>query len=165
MSITYLKGDATRPQEPGPKLIVHICNTIGAWGAGFVLSISKRWSEPETQYRNWFRGNYDDERAVTSGPFALGEIQVVKVSDDLAVVNMIAQENIRNFGASLIPPIRYEALRTCLGRIAVHAKSSNASVHMPKIGTGLAGGDWATIDPIIQEQLRDIPVFVYEYGR
>lgn len=171
MSITYLKGDATRPQEPGPKLLVHICNTVGRWGAGFVLSISKRWSEPEIQYRNWFRGNYgfrgnyDDKMVTTSGSFALGEIQIVKVSDDLAVVNMIAQESVCNFGASLIPPIRYEALRTCLGQVAAHAKYSNASVHMPKIGTGLAGGDWAVIEPIIQEQLRDIPVFVYEYGR
>ena len=60
---------------------------------------------------------------------------------------------------------QFQTLGNYLGQVAAHAKSSNASVHMPKIGTGLAGGDWAVIEPIIQEQLQGIPVFVYEYGR
>jgi hypothetical protein len=36
---------------------------------------------------------------------------------------------------------------------------------MPKIGSGLAGGDWNIIEQIIIEELckHDIPVFVYEY--
>jgi len=35
--ITYLVGDATQPQGEGVKVIAHICNDIGAWGAGFVI--------------------------------------------------------------------------------------------------------------------------------
>lgn len=162
--VTYLKGDATAPQAKGKKLIVHITNTAGKWGKGFVLAVSKRWPEPEAAYRAWYHARIHMDVSGDGG-FRLGQIQVVKVSDDLAVVNMIAQESILNFGASLIPPIRYEALRTCLGQVAGYAKFFNASVHMPKIGTGLAQGDWSVIEPIIQEQLRDIPVFVYEYGR
>ena len=30
--ITYITGDATRPQEVGPKIIAHICNNLGGWG-------------------------------------------------------------------------------------------------------------------------------------
>lgn len=45
--ISYLKGDATNLVIPGNKIIVHICNDIGAWGKGFVLAVSKRWSESE----------------------------------------------------------------------------------------------------------------------
>lgn len=30
MNITYLKGDATTPTATGNKIIVHICNDIGA---------------------------------------------------------------------------------------------------------------------------------------
>jgi hypothetical protein len=44
--INYLKGDATFPEAKGTKIICHICNDLGAWGKGFVLAISKRWSEP-----------------------------------------------------------------------------------------------------------------------
>jgi O-acetyl-ADP-ribose deacetylase (regulator of RNase III) len=34
--ITYLVGDATALETPGLKIIVHVCNDIGAWGKGFV---------------------------------------------------------------------------------------------------------------------------------
>lgn len=42
MTIHYLKGDATNPVGPGPKIIAHICNDIAAWGKGFVLAVSMR---------------------------------------------------------------------------------------------------------------------------
>jgi hypothetical protein len=41
--INYLKGDATNPLGPGKKALLHICNTTGTWGKGFVLALSKRW--------------------------------------------------------------------------------------------------------------------------
>ena len=53
MQINYLKGDATVPAGDGPKVIVHICNDVGAWGKGFVLAISKRWPTAERDYRKW----------------------------------------------------------------------------------------------------------------
>lgn len=40
--IQYKKGDATNPIDNGNKVIVHICNDIGAWGKGFVMAISKK---------------------------------------------------------------------------------------------------------------------------
>ena len=52
--ISYLVGDATAPQIPGPKIIVHVCNDIGAWGKGFVKAHSNRWSETESQYKGWY---------------------------------------------------------------------------------------------------------------
>lgn len=36
-SITYLKGDATKPATEGNKIIVHICNDIGGWGYLFMI--------------------------------------------------------------------------------------------------------------------------------
>ena len=55
MDINYLNGDATNPTGNGNKIIVHICNDIGGWGKGFVMAISKRWKQPEHQYREWFK--------------------------------------------------------------------------------------------------------------
>ena len=46
--ISYLVGDATAPKTPGPKMIVHVCNDIGAWGKGFVMALSRRLPEPES---------------------------------------------------------------------------------------------------------------------
>ena len=41
----------------------------------------------------------------------------------------------------------------------------NYSIHMPRIGCGLAGGDWKTIENIIQRTFVDIAnvdVYVYD---
>ncbi|MFH2141814.1 MAG: hypothetical protein ABIJ97_05295 [Bacteroidota bacterium] len=44
------------------------------------------------------------------------------------------------------------------------AVKNNCSVHMPRIGCGLAGGKWAKIEPLIIKLLSgfDIQVFVYD---
>lgn len=52
--ITYLVGDATRPEVGGNKIIAHICNDAGGWGKGFVLALSQVSPIPESSYREWF---------------------------------------------------------------------------------------------------------------
>ena len=155
--ITYLKGDATVPQAKGTKIIVHICNNIGGWGKGFVLAISKRWSEPEKSYREWHRNRAKND-------FELGSIQVIQVADYIYVGNMIAQQGIKT-GSNGVP-IGYEAVRECLEKIAKEAQLLSASIHMPRIGCGLAGGKWEKIEPIIQETLiqKELDVYVYDFN-
>ncbi len=51
LPLKTIKGDATSPQAKGRKVIAHICNDLGGWGKGFVLAISRRWPEPERDYR------------------------------------------------------------------------------------------------------------------
>lgn len=166
MPITYLKGDATCPQTAGTKLIVHVCNDSGGWGAGFVLAISKRWTRPEQMYRRWYNNRepiMDPEPGqivMTSGRFELGETQAVMVKPGLAVINMVAQAGTRT--GSKGPPIRYWALESCLGKVNGYADSFKASVHMPRIGCGLAGGKWDLVEPLIVRKLGNVPVFVYD---
>ena len=63
------------------------------------------------------------------------------------------------------PPIRYDALASCLASVSAKALELGASVHMPRIGCGLAGGDWAKVEPLIDDQLcaRAIAVTVYDF--
>jgi O-acetyl-ADP-ribose deacetylase (regulator of RNase III) len=155
-AIAHLRGDATQPVGPGRKILVHCCNDIGGWGAGFVLAISRRWPEPEAQYR---------ALAYKSRPrLPLGFVQFVPVSDEIDVANLIGQCGCGP-GPDGLPPIRYEAIRIGLQRIADEAVALGASVHMPKMGAGLAGGDWAVIERIVVETLcsKDIPVTVYTF--
>jgi len=154
--ITYLKGDATQPQAKGNKIIAHVCNDLGGWGKGFVLAISKRWPEPESEYREWHR-----HRATND--FSLGEVQLVKVEQYIWVVNMIGQRGMKT--GSKGPPVRYPAIEQCLGSIIEKAQELEASVHMPRIGCGLAGGKWDKIEPLIKQTLcqANIDVYVYDY--
>jgi O-acetyl-ADP-ribose deacetylase (regulator of RNase III) len=156
-TINYVKGDATQPQAKGNKIIAHVCNDLGGWGKGFVLAISKRWPEPEAAYRAWHRGR-------SMNDFGLGAVQLVQIEPYVWVANMVAQRGMKT--GSNGPPIRYEAVRTCLGKLAGEAKILGASVHMPRIGCGLAGGRWEEIEPIILDELtsRGVEVTVYDLG-
>lgn len=62
--------------------------------------------------------------------------------------------------------MRYEAIDTALGAVADQAVELGASVHMPRIGCGLAGGKWSRIEPLIEQRLRrrGIPVTVYDFA-
>lgn len=151
--LRFVRGDATDPEGEGKKIIAHICNDIGAWGRGFVLALSRRWDEPEAEYRKW---------SEAEAGFGLGAVQFVQVEPSLWVANMIAQHGIARGTSG--PPIRYEVVAECLHAVAVKAQELGAAVHMPRIGCGLAGGEWSRIEPLIQQQLCDqnVPVTVYD---
>jgi O-acetyl-ADP-ribose deacetylase (regulator of RNase III) len=153
MTITYLKGDATQPAGGGPKIIAHICNDIGGWGRGFVLAVSARWSEPERAYRQM-------AQSCLQPTLPLGEVQLVNVEPELWVANMVGQRGVVSYKG--VSPIRYEAVRKCLTKLGEHAKALGASIHMPRIGCGLAGGSWDQIEPLIESCLSDVKVFVYD---
>jgi O-acetyl-ADP-ribose deacetylase (regulator of RNase III) len=157
MTISYRYGDATAPAGTGPIVIVHVCNDVGKWGKGFVLAISKRWSEPERMYR----------AAFTKLPFPqLGDVQFMSVTNDITVANLIGQHGVRRPHSKSPPPIRYPAIREGLKKVATFAHQHGASVAMPRIGCGLAGGTWEEIEPIIEETLgaQRIPVSVYDFS-
>lgn len=160
----YRVGDATLPQGGGHRMIIHCCNSIGAWGAGFVMSLSKRWKKPEEQYKLWYRSQVLDRV-----PFKLGEIQIVDVNSDLSVVNMIAQDGIgfkKNEQGELIPPVRYDALESCLKKVAKEAKDRKSSIHAPRICCGLAGGRWNKVEPLLVTNLinQSISVNIYDFS-
>lgn len=147
LEIKYVRGDATLPQGDGNKIICHICNDVGAWGAGFVLAISKRWATPEIAYR-------------TKKKHSLGQVDFIRVNNETLVANMIAQRGI-SFEKN-IPPINYSAVKICLNIVNDMAFSTSSTVHMPRIGTGLAGGNWDDILKIIEDTMS-VNVIVYDY--
>lgn len=153
--IKYILGDATEPViKDGTRIITHVCNDIGKWGKGFVLAISKKWKKPEQVYRSCHN-------------YRLGDIQVVNVGGSIQVVNMIGQRHI--YPQDNIPPIRYEAIEQCFKNLMIDIDTScnlfeRTTVHMPRIGCGLAGGEWWKIEKIIHNSLieKNIPVYVYD---
>ena len=148
--IQYVKGDATAPNmdAEGEHVIVHCCNNIGGWGSGFVLALNKRWAAPQRAYRSM-------------DAYPLGAIQLVKVAPRLSVCNLIGQVGVgrRPDGS---PPVDYAAIRTGLVALRSTFHDKTVSVHMPRMGAGLAGGKWETIEAIVNEVLEGYPVTVYD---
>ena len=163
--IEYLRGDIRSPRHEGrPIVIPHIVNDANRMGAGVALALSRKWPSVKSRYHDWAGG------ALAGVPFALGAVQSVKVVADPQpwwVINMVAQTAPRALsgpGSKAPPPIRYDALRTCLTKVAAFSLARGASVHMPQIGSKRAGGDWdGAIVPLIEETLvaRCVPVVVY----
>lgn len=96
--------------------------------------------------------------------FGLGVVQFVQVSPYIWVANGVGRRGMRT--GSNGAPVRYEAIDAALGAVADRAAELGASVHMPRIGCGPAGGKWSRIEPLIEKRLtgRDLPVTVYDFG-
>lgn len=151
MNINYINGDATAPIGDKHKTIIHCCNNKGGWGKGFVLSLSNKWSLPEKIYRSRL-------------DYVLGEIMIVNVESDITVINMVCQNGFRSKDNPT--PLDYAALAICLDNVYKYCKFKNTSVHCPRIGCGLAGGNWEYIEELLKHAFIDnnIPVTVYDYG-
>ena len=157
--IHYVIGDATDPivRDNENSLIVHCCNTLGFWGAGFVVPLGKRYPKAKESYKQYIEKN---------GKGHLADVDEVKVADNIYVENLIGQSFLYKQPNGQIP-CNYLAIELGFRSIIEKwmAKTENYSIHMPRIGCGLAGGDWKTIENIIQRifiDIADVDVFVYD---
>jgi hypothetical protein len=162
------EGDATEPQTTHDKEVVvipHCCNNIGAWGAGFVLALSKKWEEPEKQYRSFCERN---KMAGIQLPI-LGKVNYAKINNFLVVANMIGQDG--TVGPDNHRPVKYWALANAMREVVgyidmIKAQTKNPVViHCPKFGCALAGGEWEFVQALIEEIWLEagIDVVVYEF--
>lgn len=94
--------------------------------------------------------------------FRLGAAQIVPVNQLVEVANMIGQSGIKA-GAAKIPPVRYAAIVEALEQVAGRAQADGKSIHMPRIGDGLAGGDWSRIETILVSLVERHGVSIYVY--
>ena len=146
--ITYLEGDATRPliRRGRNAVIAHVVNSCGGWGSGlgmFTGALSRRWPEPEHEYREWYARQRDWE---------MGAVLFVKVEPRIVVANMLCQHGYRRQDNPV--PLKYPALAIAWDEVVHYAAEQRADVHFPKLGTVRAGGDWSIISEILQ---RDVP--------
>lgn len=153
-TINYLPGDATEPiAVPGEKIIIHCVNDVGAWGAGFVVPLGKKYPSCRQKYWDeWYTKN-------------LGDIIPCRVEPGVTVIHMFGQRGLYRIQG--VPPIRYSAIRMCLQKVVQYIKENfktPVSVHCPRFGAGLAGGHWPIIEKIIEETLitNGIEVYVYD---
>jgi hypothetical protein len=126
-----------------PKCVIsHICNNDLAWGAGFVLSLARRYPDARTSYLSLPRG--------ADKKLKLGHTQFV-LCNNVIVANMIAQNG---FISKDNPhPCDLEYLKVCLVDVFRLATSLNLPVHMPRIGSKLGGQSWNSVEAAINKVL------------
>jgi len=135
--IRYENTDAIKGAlEDEGSILAHVVNDVGVMGRGIALGIKKQWPEVEKAYTDFF---------ISGGINMVGSVQFVEVaSGKVTVANMFAQHLIRLTGAGT-DHIQYDWLQRCLDRLFEEAHERDANIHMPKIGTVFAGGDWDRI--------------------
>ncbi len=142
-NLHFYKGDATQPRGTERKILLQVVNDKArTWGPGFAAAVKKRWPSAEKQFTEWVMSRDRD--------FRLGGVHVVSLRDDLILASLVAQHG---YGPSDKPRLRYGALLESLRKVAEVAKQQSATIHMPRIGSGLAGGDWSIVEGILQETL------------
>jgi chromodomain-helicase-DNA-binding protein 1-like len=129
-------------------------STIGKWGKGGLFSALNRISElPMKEY----------EKSKKNKDLSLGFAHLVKISDELFVVNVCVQKMEKNSVSGIL----LEPLEESLTRVAIKAKELGASIHMPRIGYGLPNFNWYGVERIIKKTLSNYGIvsFVYYYKK
>jgi O-acetyl-ADP-ribose deacetylase (regulator of RNase III) len=151
--LEYDFGDATQPRGTGNRIIAQVVNTGAALGAGFGKAMAKNWPRSVDALRQW---------KTEPHTFQMGNSRLTKLNEDIYVFQMLAQKGVLHNEGKV--GLRYSSLHDCLVELAKTALELGASVHMPKIGAGQAGGDWKIIEGMITEELvaKGIDITVYE---
>ena len=147
-----VRGDLIQLAQSGAfDVIVHGCNCQNTMGAGIAKTIRATFPEAYAA----------DRRTVKGDRGKLGTISAATVQRDghtITVVNGYTQYHWR--GAGVL--VDYAALRSVMKR--VKAQFSGHRIGYPRIGAGLAGGDWDTIAQIIDEELAGEDHTLVEYA-
>lgn len=136
-----IRGDLLQFALDGEfEAIVHGCNCQCVMGKGIALAIKQRFPEA-----------YAADLATAKGDRSkLGTISIARIErGDRAfhVVNGYTQFHWQGRGIKA----DYEAIRNVMK--ALNVRFSGRRIGYPKIGAGLAGGDWTLIASIIEEEL------------
>ena len=146
-----ISGDLIQLAKDGQfDLIVHGCNCFCTMGAGIAKAV-----------KNVFPAAFQADLATQRGDKSkLGTCSFAEIagnSSSLIVVNAYTQFDWRGRG----PKVDYTALRSCMVWIKKHFPGRK--IGLPKIGAGLAGGDWPTIAAIIAQELAGEDLTMVEF--
>jgi len=145
--IQYVEGDLL---ESDCDVIVHGCNCFNTMNSGIAKSIRDKFPEA------W----KVDQKTVYGDINKLGSFTMAECENNgkkILVLNCYTQYK---YGTSH-RHTDYDAIRKCMRKIN-SMFDKNVKIGFPKIGTGLAGGDWNIIEKIINEEFGDYRI-VYVY--
>lgn len=144
MITQYIKADILATEC---KHIAHGVNCQDKMGSGVAKVLYTRYPRVKSSYHEFCFN--------TPLEIRLGEVQSA-IHGDIVIYNCFTQFN---YGYDGQKYVSYEAVRECFKALNLHLKGETLAI--PKIGAGLAGGDWSEIEAIINEETPDLRVHVY----
>lgn len=144
--IKYVKGDLFLAPET---IIAHGCNCLGGFGSGVAKIMAEKHPKSRFEYINKFQNK----------GWKLGEVQFVK-SNGKVIANCATQYNYGSPKGGKVY-VDYDAIKEVMEKLKKVCLEHNLTVAIPKIGAGLAGGDWNKIESIINSVFSDLEITVY----
>jgi O-acetyl-ADP-ribose deacetylase (regulator of RNase III) len=136
--------------ESDADIIAHGVNCVGGFRSGIAGQIAKLYPEVKEQYL---------KQHEIDG-WKLGDVQFVPTMDGTIIANCATQ---KEYYPRDKVHADYYAIRSCMEQVKFFAQLGNQknSIAIPKIGCGLAGGDWKIVSRILEEVFTDHDVHVY----
>lgn len=158
----YVKGDLIKLAQAGEfNAIGHGCNCYCVMGAGIAPKIKAAFPDAYT---------VDAATRNITPSLKLGTYSLAKV-ENLFVYNLYTQKDytIERDEFGIIPNVNYAAVRCSLVKMRESLiklfGSYPVKIGLPKIGCGLAGGDWEIVSKIIEQELDvdfDVTIVVFD---
>jgi O-acetyl-ADP-ribose deacetylase (regulator of RNase III) len=150
--IKYVQGDLFDVTEG---VIAHGVNCQSKFGSGVAKTMLEKYPVVKENYH----GLCEHYKLLNFGTgLLLGMVQPVKVSDKLTILNCFTQDKYGYDGKQYID---YDAIEQCMNEIKRKYLDKGKIVAMPKIGSGLGGGDWTKIEEIINKVTGDSEILIY----
>lgn len=149
--INYKNGDVLLALENDEiDVVAHGCNCQGGFGSGMAGQIARRWPHVRQAYLDLHN----------SGGTILGFFQPVAISESKFIINCGTQQAYLPRGVNHAD---YNAIDDIMDSLKLYTTNKLTRIGIPKIGAGLAGGDWSEIEKIISKYFsdRDITVYIY----
>lgn len=138
------------------KLIAHGVNCQGVMGSGVAKALYEKWPEVKEDYLAYVN-NYK-----TTADALLGRVVPIKTTDNKIVYNCFTQQNYGYDGKQVY--LSYEALHEVLLTLLICIENRNETeIAIPKIGCGLAGGNWEKVKELIETVFKDSGITVNVY--
>jgi O-acetyl-ADP-ribose deacetylase (regulator of RNase III) len=157
MITKYIVGDITKTEL---KYIAHGVNTQNVMGSGVARALYTKFPEVKKEYHEYL------QRQLSAGyelSDSLGKMVKVESADKI-IFNLFTQEF---YGYDGKKYVNYAAIVNSFTQIKnrryQYQQDSIMKIAIPKIGCGLAGGDWNIVEQLINDTVGDdLEIWVYE---
>ena len=132
-------------------------------GSGIAKQIRDKWPQVYNDYCNFIDIGYDNKHFDWSSNI-LGHICWTEIDKGKYVVDFFSQDAYYPRDKCHTDYYAFEKCCWSLKRMLKRLNMEKCVIGFPyKIGCGLAGGDWSTVSKIIEEELSEYNVEIWEY--
>jgi len=162
MALKYVDGDLIAMAKNGDfDVIVHGCNCFATMGGGIAATIAKEFPaavKADKNFAKLYKGDINQAGKMSFVNCDLG-------SHKLTIINAYTQYQPGGF--SLLydtPENRLRWVREAFYNVKLRfANFNKPKIGIPKIGAGIAGGDWNKIAAVIEEVTAGADITVVNY--